>query len=93
MKKNQVDLENKVMWTPDSKTPNGVAEAPLGLTDLAVEALGDQVQLAGNTAYLFPARTPLVIRRRSRRRGGSRFIERRCRPSASTTCAQRMRRA
>jgi hypothetical protein len=34
MRKDQVDLENKVVWIPDSKTPNGVAEG--SLTDLAV---------------------------------------------------------
>ncbi len=33
MKKDQVDLENAVIWIPDSKTPNGIAEVPL--TDLA----------------------------------------------------------
>ena len=33
MKKEQVDLENAVVWIPDSKTPNGIAEVPL--TDLA----------------------------------------------------------
>ena len=49
----QVDLENKVVWIPDSKTPNGVAEVPL--TDLAVGALRDQTQLAGNSPYLFPS--------------------------------------
>ena len=37
MKKEQVDLENAVVWIPDSKTPNGVAEVPL--TELAVEGL------------------------------------------------------
>ncbi|PYQ85421.1 MAG: hypothetical protein DMG02_27655 [Acidobacteria bacterium] len=52
MKKDQVDLENKVVWIPDSKTPNGVGEVPL--TDLAVEAIRDQMQLAGNSPYLFP---------------------------------------
>jgi integrase len=52
-KKDQVDLENKVVWIPDSKTPNGVAEVPL--TDLAVEAFRDQMHLAGNTPYLFPS--------------------------------------
>jgi hypothetical protein len=26
MKKDQVDLENAVVWIPDSKTPNGIAE-------------------------------------------------------------------
>lgn len=48
----QVDLENKVVWIPDSKTPNGIGEVPL--TDLAVEAIRDQMQLAGNSPYLFP---------------------------------------
>jgi hypothetical protein len=52
MKKDDVDLENKVVWIPDSKTPNGVAEVPL--TDLAVEAIRDQTRLAGNSSYLFP---------------------------------------
>jgi integrase len=53
MKKDQVDSENKVVWIPESKTPNGVAEVPL--TDLAVEALRDQMQFSGNSAYLFPS--------------------------------------
>jgi len=52
MKKEQVDLENKVVWIPDSKTANGVAEVPL--TDLAVEAFRDQMTVAGNGRYLFP---------------------------------------
>src|SRR5882762_6704515 len=51
-KKDQVDLENKVVWIPDSKTPNGVPEVPL--TDLAAEAFRDQMQLAGTSSYLFP---------------------------------------
>ena len=50
MKKDQVDLENTVVWIPDSKTPNGVAEVPL--TDLAVEAFRDQMQLAGGRARI-----------------------------------------
>ena len=53
MKKDHVDLENMVVWIPDSKTPNGVAEVPL--TDLAVEALREQMQSAGNSSYLFPS--------------------------------------
>jgi integrase len=53
MKKDQLDLENKVVWIPDSKTPNGVAEVPL--TDLAAEAFRDQMQLAGTGRYLFPS--------------------------------------
>ena len=52
MKKDQVDLENAVVWIPDSKTPNGVAEVPL--TELAVEAFRDQFALAGNSSWLFP---------------------------------------
>lgn len=57
VKKDQVDLENKVLWIPDSKTPNGVAEVPL--TDLAVEAIRDQIQLAGTSPYLFPRQNPV----------------------------------
>ncbi len=53
MKKEQVDLENRVVWIPDSKTANGVAEVPL--TDLAVSAFRDQVKLSGNGPYLFPS--------------------------------------
>lgn len=90
MKKDQVDLENKVVWISDSKTPNGVGEVPL--TDLAVEAIRDQMQRAGNSLYLFPRENAVGHRRRSRRRGGRRFVERRCRTFASTICARPMRR-
>jgi integrase len=31
MKKEQLDLANAMVWIPDSKTPNGVAEVPLTL--------------------------------------------------------------
>jgi site-specific recombinase XerC len=34
MRKDQVDLHNAVVWIPDSKTPNGIAEVPL--TPLAI---------------------------------------------------------
>jgi integrase len=53
MKKEQVDLHNAVVWIPDSKTPNGVAEVPL--TELAVNAFTDQMQIAANGPYLFPS--------------------------------------
>jgi integrase len=53
MKKDQVDLDNKVVWIPDSKTPNGVAEVPL--TDLAVAAFRDQMEIAGRSPYVFPS--------------------------------------
>jgi integrase len=53
MKKDQVDLGNAVVWIPDSKTPNGVAEVPL--TPLAARAFQDQLRIAGQTGYLFPS--------------------------------------
>jgi integrase len=53
MKREQLDLENAVVWIPDSKTPNGVAEVPL--TPLALEAFRDQLRLSPLSPYLFPS--------------------------------------
>ena len=53
MKKDQVDLDNAVVWIPDSKTPNGIAEVPL--TPLAVQAFQDQLRIAGSDRHLFPS--------------------------------------
>jgi integrase len=53
MKKEQVDLHNKVVFVPDSKTPTGVAEVPL--TDIAVEAFRSQIELAGPGPWLYPS--------------------------------------
>jgi integrase len=53
MKKQNLDLENAVVWIPDSKTPNGVAEVPL--TPIAVEAFRDQLRLSPCSPYLFPS--------------------------------------
>ena len=53
MKKDEVDLDNAMVWIPDSKTPNGVAEVPL--TPLAVQAFQDQLRIAGPGIYLFPS--------------------------------------
>ncbi len=53
MKKDQVDLQNAVVWIPDSKTPNGIADVPL--TDVAMDAFRDQLQIAGGGPYLFPS--------------------------------------
>ncbi|HEX5422151.1 MAG TPA: tyrosine-type recombinase/integrase [Candidatus Acidoferrales bacterium] len=53
MRKDQVDLANAVVWIPDSKTPNGIAEVPL--TPLAVEAFRDQLSIAGEGQFLFPS--------------------------------------
>jgi integrase len=53
IRKEQVDLENAVVWIPDSKTPNGIAEVPL--TELALEAFRDQIRISGCGPWLFPS--------------------------------------
>ena len=53
MKKDQLDLENRTVWIPDSKTPNGVAEVPL--TDVAADAFRNQLAISGPGPYLFPS--------------------------------------
>jgi integrase len=53
MKKGHLDLENVVVWIPDSKTANGVAEVLL--TPIAVEAFRDQLRLSLCSPYLFPS--------------------------------------
>jgi len=52
IKKEQIDLENAVVWIPDSKTPNGIAEVPL--TDLALGAFREQLRISGPGPWLFP---------------------------------------
>jgi integrase len=52
MRKDQVDLQNAVVWIPDSKTPNGIAEVPL--TSLAIEAFKSQIAISGEGPFLFP---------------------------------------
>jgi integrase len=53
MRKTQVDLQNAVVWIPDSKTPNGIAEVPL--TSLAIEAFKIQLAISGEGPFLFPS--------------------------------------
>ena len=53
MKKDQVDQDNAVVWIPDSKTPNGVAEVPL--TNVALEAFRGQIRISGPGPWLFPS--------------------------------------
>jgi integrase len=53
MRKDQVDLHNAVVWIPDSKTPNGIAEVPL--TSLAIEAFKSQMAISGEGPFLFPS--------------------------------------
>jgi integrase len=55
MRKDQVDLSNATVWIPDSKTENGIAEVPL--TDVALQAFKDQIQLAGPGPWVFPSST------------------------------------
>ena len=58
MRKEQVDLVNAVVWIPESKTPNGVAEVPL--TAIAIEAFRSQMEISGKEPWLFPCdRSPL----------------------------------
>src|SRR5690348_4362143 len=45
MKKGQIDFLNSVVWIPDSKTPNGVAEIPL--SEIASDAFQQQVAISG----------------------------------------------
>jgi len=52
MRKDQVDLVNKYVWIPDSKTPNGIGEVPL--TEFAAEAFRDQLSISGDGPWLFP---------------------------------------
>jgi integrase len=53
MKKEQVDFANKMVFITDSKTPTGVSEVPP--TDIAIEAVQNQIELAGPGPWLFPS--------------------------------------
>lgn len=53
MRNDQVDLQNAIVWMPDSKTPNGIAEVPL--TALAIEAFKSQMAISGEGPFLFPS--------------------------------------
>jgi integrase len=53
MRKDQVDLANKLVFIADSKTPTGVAEVPL--TDIAEEAFRNQIDVAGSGSWLVPS--------------------------------------
>ena len=52
MRKEHVDLRNRVVWIPDSKTPSGVSEMPL--SDIAFQAFERQMAIAGPSPFLFP---------------------------------------
>jgi integrase len=74
MKKDQLDLDNRTVWIPDSKTPNGVAEVPL--TEIAADAFRQQPAISGPGPYLSQAtRSQMSTRNRSRQSGVSRCGE------------------
>jgi integrase len=51
MLKSQVDLENRVVHIPDSKTENGIADMPM--TDLAYAAFKERIEATAGSEYLF----------------------------------------
>jgi integrase len=53
IRKEHVNLRNKLVFIADSKTPTGVAEVPL--TDIAAEAFRSQIEIAGPGPWLFPS--------------------------------------
>jgi len=56
MLKSQVDLENRVVHIPDSKTPSGVGDMPM--TDPAYQAFEAQIEATPGSDYLFPTSSP-----------------------------------
>jgi integrase len=74
MRKDQVDLANAVVWIPESMTPNGVAE--VRLTEIALEAFRDQLEISGPGAWLFPCHRSPVGYQRSFRHPWSRSLRR-----------------
>jgi integrase len=53
MRKDEVDLENRLVHIPDSKTPNSEGDMPM--TELAWQAFKDQIEEAKGSDYLFPS--------------------------------------
>jgi integrase len=56
MLKSRVDLQNRVVHIPDSKTPNGIGDMPM--TGLAWEAFKAQMNETPTSDYLFPSLSP-----------------------------------
>jgi hypothetical protein len=52
-----------MVWVPDSRTPNRIAEAPL--TDLAVEALREQVGISGGETLPAPEWRELTVHQKT----------------------------
>jgi integrase len=53
MRKDEVDLENRLVHIPDSKTPNGEGDMPM--TEIALQAFKDQIEEVKGSDYLFPS--------------------------------------
>src|ERR1035438_1896717 len=88
MKKDQLDLDNRTVWIPDSKTPNGVAEVPL--TEIAADAFRQQPAISGPGPYLSQAtRSQMSTRNRSRQSGVSRCGEQVFRSEEHTSSPRR----
>lgn len=60
MLKCQVDLENRLVHIPDSKTPSGVGDMPL--TERAHQAFIAQIDQTPGSEYLFPSTKPKAKR-------------------------------
>jgi integrase len=63
MRKDQIDLVNATVWIPDSKTENGIAEVPL--TEIALQAFRNQIELAGPGLFLFPSNGDQSVHQKS----------------------------
>jgi hypothetical protein len=72
MRKDNVDLANAVVWIPDSKTPNGIAEVPL--TPLAVQAFQASLPFLAMVRSSFP----VTLVRRGTTRTYGRLERERC---------------
>jgi integrase len=56
MRRDQVDLDNRIVHVPDSKTENGIADMPM--TDLAYNAFRERMAEPHGSDYLFPSPSP-----------------------------------
>jgi hypothetical protein len=56
MRRDQVDLDNRIVHVPDSKTENGIADMPM--TDLAYNAFRQRMAEAHGSDDLFPGPSP-----------------------------------
>jgi len=90
-KTNQLDLVNAVVWIPDSKTPTGIGEVPL--TEVALAAFEVQMRIAGEGPFLFPSdKNRKGHHTTFKTAWAARCVWPTFLTSASTICAQRMRR-